>query len=311
MYRLDPFLDDDGLIRVGGRIKRASLSFTTKHPIILPRESHATNLLVQSCHTNVNHMGRGTTHNELRQRGYWLIGGTSVVSNYITRCVLCRRLRGFLQHQKMADLPKDRIEPSPPFGNCAVDFFGPFHIKERRSQVKCYGVLFTCMASRSIHLENALSRFLNRRGPVRQLRCDQGTNFVGARNELRAALKEMDQERIHEYLLQNDSEWIPFEMNVPYSSHMGGTWERQIRTVRSALEILLLNAGSQLDDEAFRTFMTEVECIVNSRPLTTNDLSDPDAPEPLTPNHLLTLKPKIVLPPPGEFQRADLYSRKW
>lgn len=71
------------------------------------------------------------------------------------------------------------------------------------------------MASRSIHLEtanslstssfiNALSRFLNRRGPVRQLRCDQGTNFVGARNELRAALKEMDQERIHEYLLQND-----------------------------------------------------------------------------------------------------------
>ena len=167
------------------------------------------------------------------------------------------------------------------------------------------------MASRSIHLENALSRFLNRRGRVRQLRCDQGTNFVGVRNELRVALKEMDQERIHEYLLQNDSEWIPFEMNVPYSSHMGGTWERQIRTVRSALEILLLNAGSQLDNEAFRTFMTEVECIVNSRPLTTNDLSDPDAPEPLTPNHLLTLKPKIVLPPPGEFQRADLYSRKW
>ena len=115
MYRLDPFLDDDGLIRVGGRIKRASLSFTTKHPIILPRESHATNLLVQSCHTNVNHMGRGTTHNELRQRGYWLIGGTSVVSNYITRYVVCRRLCGFLQHQKMADLPKDRIEPSPPF----------------------------------------------------------------------------------------------------------------------------------------------------------------------------------------------------
>ena len=67
LYRLDPFLDDDGLIRVGGRIKRARLSFTTKHPIILPRESHVTNLLVQSCHTNVNHMGRGTTHNELRQ----------------------------------------------------------------------------------------------------------------------------------------------------------------------------------------------------------------------------------------------------
>ena len=91
---------------------------------------------------------------------------------------------------------------------------------------------------------------------------------------------------------------------------MGGAWERLIRTVRSALETLLLSAGTQLDDEAFRTFMTEAECIVNSRPLSTNDLNDPEAPEPLTPSHLLTLKAKVVLPPPGRLQRADLYSRK-
>ena len=101
----------------------------------------------------------------------------------------------------MSDLPKDRLELLPPFCYCAVDFFGPFAIKER-SQVKRYGVLFTCQASRSVHLEtanflntssfnNALSQFLNRRGPVRQLSCDQGTNFVGARNKLRKALKEM------------------------------------------------------------------------------------------------------------------------
>ena len=55
----------------------------------------------------------------------------------------------------------------------------------------------------------------------------------------------------------------------------------------------------------------EVESIVNSRPLSVNDLNDPEAPEPLTPNHLLTLKQKLVLPPPGKFQRADLYCRKW
>ena len=102
-------------------------------------------------------MGRGSTHNQLRQRGYWIIGGTSAASNMIAKCVVCRRLRGFLQNQKMSELPKDHIEPSPPFSYCAVNFFGPFTIKEKRSQVKRYSVLFTCLASRSVHLETANS----------------------------------------------------------------------------------------------------------------------------------------------------------
>ena len=256
LYRLDPFLDEDGLIRVGGRIKRAKLPFGTKHPVVLPRKSHITALLIRFCHVKVNHMGRGITHNELRQRGYWVVGGSSAVSNCISRCVTCRKLRGCLQFQKMADLPLDRVEPSLPFSYCTVDFFGPFLIKEKRSKVKRYGVIFTCMASRSVHLEmansldtssfiNALCRFLNRRGPIRELRCDQGTNFVGARNELKAALKELDQERLGEYLVENGCDWIPFETNTPHSSHMGGVWERLIRTIRSALETLLLNAGTQ------------------------------------------------------------------
>ena len=117
------------------------------------------------------------------------------MSNCITQCDMWR-IRGSLVHQKMADLPKDRLDPSPPFAYCAVDYFEPFIIKERKSEVKRSGVLFTCMASRSVHLEtansqdtssfiNALSRFLNRRGPVRQLRPDMGMNFVGAQNELK------------------------------------------------------------------------------------------------------------------------------
>ena len=221
----------------------------------------------------------------------------------------------------MACLPEDRLEPAPPFSYCAVDYFGPFVVKERRSEIKRYGVLFTCMSSRSVHLEtansldsssfiNALSRFMNRRGAVRQLRSDQGTNFIGARNELKTALSEMDQDQVQEYLLRNGCEWIPFKMNVPHSSHMGGTWERLIRSVRNALEPLLSKAGSQLDDETLRTFMTEVECVINSRPLSVDYLCSAEAPEPLTPNHLLTMKPKRMLPPPGEFQRPDVYCRR-
>ena len=314
-------MDQDGLIRVGGRIRRANVPIDMKHPVIIPRKGHLTELLIRHHHLKVNHMGRGMMHNELRQSGYWLIGGSSAVSRFISSCVTCRRLRRPTEQQKMACLPEDRLEPAPPFSYCAVDYFGPFIVKERRSEVKRYGALFTCMSSRSVHLEtansldtssfiNALSRFMNRRGTVRQLRSDQGTNFIGARNELKTALSEMDQDQVQEYLLRNGCEWIPFKMNVPHSSHMGGTWERLIRSVHNALEPLLSKAGSQLDDETLRTFMTEVECIINSRPLSVDYLCCAEAPEPLTPNHLLTMKPKRVLPPPGEFQRPDVYCRR-
>ena len=91
---------------------------------------------------------------------------------------------------------------------------------------------------------------------------------------------------------------------------MGGSWERQIRTVRNVLTPLLGECGRQLDDESFRTLMKEVQAIVNSRPLALNDMSSTDSPEPLTPNHLLTMKSKVLMPPPGNFVKEDLYLRK-
>jgi len=133
----------------------------------------------------------------------------------------------------MSDLPEDRLESTPPFTYCAVDYFGPFVVKESRKELKRYGVLFTCMASRAIHLEiansletdsfiNALRRFISRRGPIRQLRSDQGTNFVGARRELQPALAEMDQQKIKTKLLEEQCDWFSFKINVPAASHMGG-----------------------------------------------------------------------------------------
>ena len=91
---------------------------------------------------------------------------------------------------------------------------------------------------------------------------------------------------------------------------MGGAWERQIRSVRNVLASLLTQHAAQLDDKTLRTFMVEVEAIVNCRPLTIETINSPQMPESLTANHLLTIKSKVILSPPGEFQRADLYSRK-
>ena len=135
----------------------------------------------------------------------------------------CRKLRGSVQEQHMAVLPPDRLEPAPPFTSCAVDYFGPFIIKEGRKELKRYGVLFTCMASRAVHIEvaasletdsfiNALRRLLSRRGPIRQLRSDQGTNFVGAKRELKEALKELNGDAIRKELLRNSCDWFEFKM---------------------------------------------------------------------------------------------------
>ncbi|CAB4020328.1 Hypothetical predicted protein [Paramuricea clavata] len=112
------------------------------------------------------------------------------------------------------------------------------------------------------------------------------------------------------FLSNKGCDWIKFTMNVPSASLMGGAWERLIRTVCSVLSTLLFNHGTQLDDDSLRTLMTE--SMVNNRPLTVCSLSEPGMLEPLMPNHLLTCKSEIILQPPGDFTRPDLYScKRW
>ena len=194
---------------------------------------------------------------------------------------------------------------------------GLYVTKEGRKERKRYGALLTCLVSRAVHLEvahsldadsflHALCRFIARRGQVREIRSDNGTNFVGARRELREAINEMDQKEITERLRQQNIDW---KFNPPAASHMGGVWERQIRTTRRILDTLLHEHGRRLDDESLQTLMCEVESIINSRPLTviSSDVKDP---YPLSPNQILTMKTSIVLPPPGKFQRNDVYMRR-
>ncbi len=103
-----------------------------------------------------------------------------------------------------------------------------------------------------------------------------------------------------------------FVMNPPSASHMGGVWERQIRTIRSVLTSILNQSSRTLDSSSLRTYLYEVMAIVNSRPITTHLLNDPTGPQPLTPNLLLTMKSSIILPPPGDFVKEDLYlCRRW
>jgi len=131
-----------------------------------------------------------------------------------------------------------------------------FYILRRR----LFRVLFTCMASRAVHIEtansletdafiNASRRFICCRGLIRQLRGDPGTNFVGAHKELGQALAEMDQDKIRTKLLEEQCDWISFKMNVPAASHMGGVWERQIRSARNVLSSLRMCIVGSVGDE--------------------------------------------------------------
>lgn len=183
----------------------------------------------------------------------------------------------------MADLPMDRTMPGkPPFTYVGMDCFGPFYIKRGRSQVKRYGCLFTCLTIRAIHIEkldtldtdsflNALMRFSARRGTPDKVRSDNGTNFVGGQRELRQAVRSWKEDsKVKGQLLQKEIKW---EFNPPAASHMGGVWERQIRTVRKVLNAIIKN--QTLDDERLATLFCEVESIVNDRPLTLTCLTTP------------------------------------
>jgi len=217
--------------------------------------------------------------------------------------------------QIMADLPKERVSPDePPFTNVGVDFFGPFNIKRGRSTVKRYGVVFTCLTIRAVHIEiahnlntdsciNAIRRFVSRRGPVKVMRSDNGTNLVKAERELREAVKTLNNSQIQTAALKKGISWL---FNPPAGSHHGGVWERQIRSIRRILSALLNQ--QTLDDEGLVTLLCEVEAIINDRPITKSS-NDPMDLEPLTPNHLLLLKPNPSIPP-GVFCPEDSYSRR-
>lgn len=133
LRKLDPFLDENGLVRVGGRIRRAAFHLALRHPCILPKRSHITDLIIEHFHDKVPcHQGRGITHNAVRQAGYWIVNGRSTVTRAISKCVICRRFRGRLLTQKMSDLPEECVAKTAPFHYTGMDVFGPFYIKESR-----------------------------------------------------------------------------------------------------------------------------------------------------------------------------------
>ena len=224
----------------------------------------------------------------------------------------------------MSDLPYDRLQVSAPFTFTGMDVFGPFLVtdgkttRKNASSKKTWAIVFTCLVSRAVHIEplpsldiscfkNALRRFFCLRGTCHKLRCDQGTNFIGAQGQ--DALLPLEE-------LKSDPNFhnIEWEFNPPKASHFGGAWERKISSIKRILDASLLQLKSQnLSRDEFHTFLSEASSIINNTPLWEISHS-PSDPFPLTPAMLLFTTPEPNPPPLESFSSSDILcygSRRW
>ncbi|XP_068204809.1 uncharacterized protein [Palaemon carinicauda] len=210
-------------------------------------------MVIHYYHEHSNHIGVMHVLSLMRDK-FWAIKGNAAVRRVLSRCIRCRRAHGKVIEQLMADLPPDRMElGKPPFYCNGVNLFGPFFVKRGRAQIKHWGVIFTCLNMRAIHLEEASNlksdsfisvfrRFLARCGQVKTVRCDCGTNIVESRKVLDSSYEFLVENKVPNELPRC---WVEFIFNPPGASHFAGAWEQLIGTVRRVPDIVI--GTQQLD----------------------------------------------------------------
>lgn len=302
LFKLSPVIDQEGVIRLDSRLTNAAcLPDETKFPIIVPKKHYVTNLLIDWYHRRFSHANGETVVNEIRQK-YHVPELRVCVRKIAKHCFWCRVYKATPQPPRMGPLPSVRLTPYVrTFTFVGLDYFGPTNIRIGRSNVKRWVALFTCLTTRAVHLEvaynlstesckMAIRRFIARRGAPQEIHSDQGTNFQGASRELSEEMHAINLALAGTFT-NAVTQW---KFNPPYAPHMGGVWERLVRSVKTALASMLTTKNP--NEETFITVLTEAESMVNSRPLTYLAL-DTTEHEALTPNHFILLSSNGVNQP--------------
>lgn len=309
--QLQPYIDNVGMLRVGGRIDKANIDYAKKHPVIIPPKSRLSYLIIQQAHKETMH---GSTQLMMAyiRRTYWIPQLRAECRKIIAKCAKCTRFAQKTVQQLMAELPAVRVRPARPFDAVGIDLAGPINIKitdklnlNTRSkasipEIKGYIVVFVCMVTRAIHLEpvmdlsaeaflQAYRRFTARRGFPRKVFSDNGTNLVATERILRQAVENWKQSSVQQFVRWNGTEW---HFITPAAPHEGGLWEAAVKSMKHHLRRVV---GTQkYSYEGISTLVACIEACLNSRPICALS-DDPADLEALTPAHFLIGGP-IKLP---------------
>ncbi|XP_055527353.1 uncharacterized protein LOC129719974 [Wyeomyia smithii] len=320
---LKPFMCENGLIRVGGRLSNFDLPEDTKHPIVISANHPLAEIIVTYYHKLLLHAGPQLMLSTIRQK-YWIIGARNLVRRVYHRCIKCFRQKPVLIQQTTADLPKSRVSPSRPFSVSGIDYCGPVYLKSavrRHGPVKAYIVIFVCFTTKAVHIElvsdlstsaslSALRRFVARRGRIRELHSDNGTVFKGASNHPHHVFEMLksngtERDRIVAWCGDNEIEW---KFSPPRAPHFGGLWEA---AVKSAKYQLLREIGhTSISQEDMITLLAQIEMCLNSRPLTPIP-GEPTDLEVLTPGHFLVGSNMQAVPEPSLIHTSESHINHW
>jgi len=321
LIRFSPFLDKDGLMRVGGRIERSTLNYNAKHPVIIPKSSPVAELLVRHSHVTNLHTGVDATFTNLRQQ-YWILGARNIVRKTVFQCKRCFLQRKSTSSQIMGELPVPRVQASRCFQHTGLDYAGPISIKGSTGRTPVIGkarfAVFVCLTTKALHIEAvtdlttkafiaAFQRFIARRSKPTDLYSDNGTTFHGSKRVLdEMRLLAMEQRKDENLANFFANEGILWHFIPPSAPHFGGIWEAGVRSIK--LHMKRIMGSSALTFEELSTVLIQIEALLNSRPLCSSGDSTLD---PLTPAHFLTGTPYTALPEPSRLDVPINRLERW
>ncbi|XP_055846848.1 uncharacterized protein LOC129912570 [Episyrphus balteatus] len=308
LISLSPFLDQNNVLRVGGRLSYSDLSFNEKHPIILCKSHRVTKLIVEYTHTHYLHAGVSLMFTILKQN-YHIIGCRNLLRKTIHDCVKCFRQRKTSSTQFMSDLPVERVRFSRPFSKVGCDYAGPITLRLAHGPnpkfIKAYIAIFVCFVTRGIHIELvgdlssnafllALDRFVSRRGKPSEIWSDNATNFHGAKRILGELYNLLLSEQHHNIIIDHLSkDHITWKFIPPSAPHFGGLWEAGVKSVKNHLKRVI--GENRLTYEEMYTLLAKIECLLNSRPMWQTSDYEPTA---LSPSHFMIGESYSAIPQP-------------